>query len=80
MLERGSSVWSSSREEGGVELNEAVVEADRERAGVEVEGFDDAAFAVADVEAVAVVLDDDAIADGEAAVGGDELVGSEASG
>ena len=39
------------REEGRVELNEAVVEADREGAGVEVEGFDDAAFAVADVAA-----------------------------
>jgi len=80
VLERGSPVWRSPREEGCVELNEAVVKPDRESAAVKIEGFADAAFPVADVEVTAVGLDDDSIADGEGAGGGDDLVWPEASG
>jgi hypothetical protein len=80
VLERRPAAWSSPLEEGCVELNGAIVHTNREGAGVEIDGVDDAAFAVADVESRAVVLDDDAIADGEAACRGDQFVRPKPSG
>jgi hypothetical protein len=80
MLEGGSSIRSPPRGERGVEVDGSVIEPDRKCPRVEIDGFDDAAFAVADIEAPAVVLDDDVIADSEAAGCGDELVSAEAAG
>ena len=61
----------------GVELGDAIREADGEGAGGVLDRFDDASFSVADVDAGAVALDDDVVACGEASAADDELVVAE---